>query len=157
MEEFDPRDFAGFLPCRLAGLECGFEYDFRPLEADDEELRDRIGDSDRVVEFVLHGGSQLDLTAALRAAAALTHLSGGIYYDPQSDQTATHRGVYDILHELEKAERTRGRLAAEEDAAMTTHRCPHCGAPCPTYRKTCKACGRSVRGQDVDLPTSGGR
>jgi hypothetical protein len=31
---------------------------------------------------------------------------------------------------------------AEADAKRTNDRCPTCGQPMPSYRKTCKACGR---------------
>lgn len=48
--------------------------------------------------------------------------------------------------EAEAQERERDRLAAEKDAAITDNRCPHCGVPCPSYRKTCKACKKPVRG-----------
>lgn len=34
---------------------------------------------------------------------------------------------------------------AAEDALITTSTCPHCAKPCPSYRRTCKHCGRSVR------------
>lgn len=33
---------------------------------------------------------------------------------------------------------------AAKDAAITDQRCPFCGKPCPSYRKTCKHCGKSV-------------
>jgi hypothetical protein len=146
LDEFDPRDLDGFLPCRLDGLECGFEYYFGPLEEQDEELRAQITDCDRVVTLILHGGQMRDLKAAMYAAAALTEVSGGVFYDPQGDQSVRGRGVYALMRQDEEAQRERGRLAAEKDAAITNNRCPHCGAPCPSYRKTCKACGRAVRG-----------
>ena len=34
---------------------------------------------------------------------------------------------------------------AEADAKITDNKCPHCGQPCPSYRKTCKHCGKSVK------------
>ena len=37
--EFDPLQFSGFLPCRLEGQACGFEYWLDPLE---EESRDEL-------------------------------------------------------------------------------------------------------------------
>ena len=149
LDEFDTRNFDGFLPCRLDGIECSFEYYFHTLEEQDEEIRDRIGDSNRVVTLVLHGGQMTDLKAAMFAAAALTEVSGGTFYDPQGDVAATGKGVYELIRQDEERERERGRIAAAKDAAITDERCPHCGAPCPSYRKTCKACGKAVRGPTV--------
>jgi hypothetical protein len=34
--------------------------------------------------------------------------------------------------------------AAEADARITDRKCPQCGKPCPSYRKTCKHCGQKV-------------
>ena len=36
------------------------------------------------------------------------------------------------------------RREAEKDATITDRKCPQCGAPCPSYRETCKACGANV-------------
>jgi hypothetical protein len=33
---------------------------------------------------------------------------------------------------------------AEADAKITDFRCSNCGQPCPSYRKTCKHCGKPV-------------
>ena len=33
---------------------------------------------------------------------------------------------------------------AEADALITNSTCPHCGKPCPSYRKTCKHCRRAA-------------
>jgi hypothetical protein len=35
------------------------------------------------------------------------------------------------------------RMAAA-DAKITDRKCPHCGQPCPSYRKTCKHCRQAV-------------
>jgi hypothetical protein len=145
LDAVDLRNFDGFLPCRLDAIECGFEFDFGPLEDQDEELGNEISDCDRVITLTLHG-NLLDLRAAMYAAAALTEISGGVFYDPQGEQFATGRGVYELIRQDEESERERGRRAAEKDAAFTNDRCPHCSAPCPSYRKTCKACGRAVNG-----------
>jgi hypothetical protein len=34
--------------------------------------------------------------------------------------------------------------AAVADAKITDRKCPHCGQPCPLYRKTCKRCRQPV-------------
>ena len=152
LDEFSPCDHAGFLPCRLNGGQCGFEYYLgavadlvKDLESEDiERLRKQIGERDRVVTLRLHGGRMDDLMAAMYAAAVLAELSDGVFEDPQSGEFATGRGVFELLRRNEDSERERGRRAAEKDAAVTDRRCPHCNAPCPSYRKTCKACGHTV-------------
>jgi hypothetical protein len=146
LDEFDPRDHAGFLPCLLGGAECGFEYDLTRADDLDAEVRTRVGDRNRTVMFVLHGGRAGDLKAAMYAAAALTEISDGVFLDPQSGTIATGHGVFELIRSAEDEARERGRHAAAKDAAITDARCPHCGAPCPSYRKTCKACGLVVRG-----------
>jgi hypothetical protein len=45
------------------------------------------------------------------------------------------------LFETEDDRRAKRRAAAEKDAALTSRRCPQCGAPLPSYRKVCKVCG----------------
>jgi hypothetical protein len=47
--------------------------------------------------------------------------------------------VWKLMPAEEKAK------VAKRDAQLTDHKCPHCGQPCPSYRKTCKHCLRSVR------------
>ena len=55
--------------------------------------------------------------------------------------------------EAERSEREAGgrdratalARVAEKDAKITKQRCPFCGQPCPSYRITCKHCGRNVR------------
>lgn len=145
LDEFDTRSMDGFLPCRLDGADCGFEYSFHPLEGQDEEIRDRIGNCNRIVILRFHSEMN-DYKAAMYAAAALTEISGGTYYDPQGELIATGNGVYELIRQDEERERERGRIAAARDAAITDNRCPHCGAPCPSYRKSCKACGKAVYG-----------
>jgi hypothetical protein len=140
IDEFAPRAHSGFLPCRLNGVECGFEYSFDPLPEQDEALRKPIGNRDRVVTLVLQGSLD-DLRAAMYGAAALTELSDGVYFDPQSGEFAIGRGVYDLIRRDEDADRARRRRAAEKDSGLTDQRCSHCGAAFPAYRKTCKGCG----------------
>jgi hypothetical protein len=36
-------------------------------------------------------------------------------------------------------------IIAAKDSRITTHTCPFCGKPCPSYRVTCKHCGEQVR------------
>jgi hypothetical protein len=59
------------------------------------------------------------------------------YYD--DGITPTPKGTPKSAEELARA--------AEADARLTDATCPHCGQPCPSYRKTCKRCGKPVNGR----------
>jgi hypothetical protein len=62
------------------------------------------------------------------------------------EEMARSRGVrrsYDEERAREKQAHMDG--VALKDAQITTERCPFCGKPCPSYRKTCKHCHRQVR------------
>jgi hypothetical protein len=56
------------------------------------------------------------------------------YYD--DGITPTPKGLPKPPEELVRA--------AVKDAAITDSKCPHCGQPCPSYRKTCKHCRKPV-------------
>jgi hypothetical protein len=139
LDDFSSREHTGFLPCRLNGVQCGFEYYFAGLEGAYEDIKTKIGDRDRVVTLVLHG-SMDDLKAAMLTAAVLTELCDGVFYDPQGPEFLIGDGVFKLIQRDEDAERERIRRLAEKDAAITDRRCPKCGAPCPKYRKTCQVC-----------------
>src|SRR5512133_2716137 len=118
LDEFSPREHTGFLPCRLNGSECGFEYLFHPLEDQDAEIRGQIGECARLVEMIWHGRMD-DARAAMYAAAVLTEISGGVFHDLQTGEFATGRGVYELMRQAEESARERGRRAAAKDAAVT--------------------------------------
>jgi hypothetical protein len=87
--EFDVATFSGFLPCKHEGKPAGFEYFFeRVAEADaglsKAELK-RIGDRDVMVSFVTHSDLR-GLATAVIAAAVLTELSDGIFWDQESNE-----------------------------------------------------------------------
>jgi hypothetical protein len=48
--------------------------------------------------------------------------------------------------EHERWKQQQMEIEAAKDAAITDKRCPFCGKPCPSYRKTCKYCGQAVAG-----------
>lgn len=52
------------------------------------------------------------------------------------------RAAYDAERERNRQEQM--DIEAAKDAAITDKRCPFCGKPCPSYRKTCKHCGKAV-------------
>ena len=59
-------------------------------------------------------------------------------------QSRKARGVEQPPEKLAKLQRE-----AEIDAKHTSDRCVECGQPIPSYRKTCKRCGRPRGGPDV--------
>jgi hypothetical protein len=80
--EFDVDAFSGFLPCRYAGADAGFEYNSGPIEFVDElTLPD---DFDFSVTFVTHSDTR-ELASSIASAAVLCSLSRGVLVDPQAD------------------------------------------------------------------------
>jgi hypothetical protein len=79
--EFDVDTFTGYLPCRYAGVDAGFEYLAGPPEAHHLELP---ADFDFSVTFSTHSDMR-ELAASTVAAAVLCALARGILYDPQGD------------------------------------------------------------------------
>ncbi len=82
--DFDVDDFTGFLPCRYAGIDAGFEYSSGPIEFVDElELP---GEFDFSVTFATHSDMR-ELAASVVCAALLCGVGRGILVDPQADLT----------------------------------------------------------------------
>jgi hypothetical protein len=99
---FDVDEFSGFLPCRYAGGDAGFEYTSGPIEFVDElELPD---DFDFSVSFATHSDLR-ELASSIVAAGVLCSLSGGILVDPQADMTvAAEDAVAWVREQLEELE-----------------------------------------------------
>jgi hypothetical protein len=146
LDAFNSRVHRGYLPVTYQGRRTGFEYDFSPIDVeafggDPPE----VGGRTHIVTFKLHGTEDV-FDAALYAAAALTKIANGLFSDPQTDGDDAEGGeVFELIERRKAEEADRRRLAAAEDAHITDRRCPSCGAPCPWYRKTCKACGVAQR------------
>jgi hypothetical protein len=85
--DFDPLKDTGFVPCRCAGFEAGFEYYLHSRDAVASAypvLKPLIDGYDSAVSFVW-SGQPADCATAIAAAAVLTSLSSGLMYDPQDD------------------------------------------------------------------------
>jgi hypothetical protein len=145
LDDFSPRELTGFLPAKLDGQECGFEYLYHPVDPDEpEEVLAEIGDRDHVVLFVTHA-SEIDGRSAMLAAAVLTELVDGVFLDPQGGEFARGHGVFVLMEEGERAAReARMRRAEEKWGPITERRCPKCGAPCPEYKKECGVCSFAI-------------
>lgn len=88
--ELDVDEFSGFLPCRYAGADAGFEYSSGPIEFVDElELP---SDFDFSVTFTTHS-SMRELASSVVSAAVLCSLCGGILVDPQGDVAVAADGA----------------------------------------------------------------
>jgi hypothetical protein len=144
-DDFSPTEHVGFVPCRMGGKECGFEYSFDAIDhEEDEDIRAIVGERTHVVTFTLHG-SLLDLGAAELAASVLTDLANGVFFDPQSGSHAIGKAVYRQLAEERNAEHQRKLEEAERKwAKVTERRCPKCNARCPEYRGSCWVCGYTI-------------
>lgn len=142
-DHFTPREHTGFVPVIMNGKSCGFEFFFGSIDDEPDEVLDQIGDRDCVVSFVLHGSLE-DLKAANLASTVLTKISDGVFFDPQSGEFAKASNVFELLQRDAETLREHRKRQAEKYAATTDLRCPKCNAPCPSYRKTCKACGFEV-------------
>ena len=48
-------------------------------------------------------------------------------------------------HQRARQKQAQMDAIAAKDAQITSERCPFCGKPCPSYRKTCKHCRKPVK------------
>jgi hypothetical protein len=135
----------GFIPAKLDGQECGFEYSFSPIaDGEFDELREVIGGRTHVASFVWHS-SLVDGTAGNIAAATLADIANGVFFDPQSGTHAVGKDAYSMMEDLVRSDREWKHAAAEQKwAKVTERRCPECNARCPEYRGSCWVCGHHV-------------
>jgi len=86
-ETLDVHKQTGFSPAGYAGQSTGFEFAVEPADnvlSYYPHIADRVGDREKCATFTW-GGDLTEMAAALSAAAALTKLCDGIYYNPQDD------------------------------------------------------------------------
>ncbi|NQV26999.1 MAG: hypothetical protein HQ518_21830 [Rhodopirellula sp.] len=137
------REFSGYLPVKFNGADSGFEWYYGPVEEVFGRRPRELADRDFAIDFVTHSDMQ-ELTCALYAAGVLGKLADGLFHDEERDAFVPCDRVLEIVRNIGVEERDRKRRLAEKDANLTDRRCPECGAPCPTYRKTCIACGYAI-------------
>jgi len=85
----------GFWPAALKGRDSDFEFDVTPVSDVVEAFPDiagRLSGLDIVGNF-RWGGDLNEMACALVAAAALTSVSGGIWFDPQEGECRDTSGV----------------------------------------------------------------
>jgi hypothetical protein len=145
LDPFSPREHTGYLPAKLNGQDCGFEYFYQPLDAaDTKDVRAEVGDRDRSVSLVCHS-SEIEGRAAMLAAAVLTKLVDGVFFDPQGGGFARGGGVFTLIEQGERSGwDARMRRAEQKWGHTTSRRCPKCNAPCPEYKNKCAVCGFAI-------------
>ena len=85
--DFDVRFFSGFLPCKYAGRDAGFEYSSE-IVADhelDENVIAQIGDRDVVVNFNTHSDMR-GLITSIIASAVLCARVDGVLWDAEANE-----------------------------------------------------------------------
>ncbi len=140
----DLRMHSGYLPARLNGSDSGFEWFYGKtceVIGDGIEIPSGYG---HAAAFVTHSDMG-ELICALLAAGCLAIASGGLFFDEETGAFVSGDRSIEIAGRIKQSEKENKRRLAERDSSITDQRCPSCGAPCPSYRKTCKACGADVR------------
>jgi hypothetical protein len=100
-QSLDLRKDTGFSPTAYNGQESGFELYLDPAASYLESyphIAEQIGGRDRCVSF-RWGGDLVEAAAAISSAAALTKLTDGIYFDPETDRVFTADVVLDGIQE----------------------------------------------------------
>ncbi|MEZ5992095.1 MAG: zinc ribbon domain-containing protein [Planctomycetota bacterium] len=99
----------------------------------------------------------IDGLVVLDDSRAIPIFEESLEEDPEDIRWLAEIGLQRLLHpeeiaaeaerrhaEMEQAQKEALERQAERDARVTSHRCPNCGKPLPSYRRTCKYCGRPV-------------
>ena len=139
----DLRQHSGYLPARFNGADSGFEWSYGIVDEVFGERPDGAGGRGHAIDLVTHDDEQ-EAMCALYAAGVLARLTDGLFYDEDAGDFVPGDRAMEIAAEWARSEQERKQRLAAADAALTDRRCPECGAPCPSYRKTCKACGYAV-------------
>lgn len=93
-DDFDPRTFSGYLPCKWKGEGAGFEIFFCEVAEFefDGDLSAEIGDRDVCISFVTRS-SETDLMVAIAAAAVLCEKHDGVLLDEESGDFFPAKGA----------------------------------------------------------------
>jgi len=103
----------GFIRCQYAGKDSGFEL-YRDEVEDvelDPDVSQGIGDRNLVMSFVSHGDLR-ELTCAIVAAAVLTSLTDGMYWDTEGEELFPAEGAITQAKEVEEDLRLELKAAA---------------------------------------------
>jgi hypothetical protein len=97
----DLRKDAGFSPTVYNGQQSGFELNLDAAGSYLESyphIAEQVGGRDSCVSF-RWGGDIVEAAAAISCAAALTRLTDGIYFDPETDRVFSADVVLDGIKE----------------------------------------------------------
>lgn len=85
--DFDPKSDVGFLPCKYAGQNAGFEYYWDPKARDGLEggPAARIGNRDARADFITHSDMR-ELMASIIAGAVLCAMADGVLWDTEAGE-----------------------------------------------------------------------
>jgi hypothetical protein len=100
-ESLDLRQDSGYSPTTYDGQDSGFELYLEPAAAYLESFPDiakHVGARDTCVSF-RSGGDVVEAAAAIACGAALTKLTDGIYFDPETDQVFSADTVLEGVQE----------------------------------------------------------
>ncbi len=139
----DLRLHSGYWPVKFNGADSGFEWYFGKVVDIFGSNSISTGGREHAINFVTHSYTQ-ELICALYAAGSLAKIGNGWFFDEEANDLVSGDRAIEIAAEIWSAENERKKSKAAQDAALTKLRCAKCGAPCPSYRKTCKACGVAV-------------
>ncbi len=123
LDDISTTEHSGFLPIRFNGEDCGFEYYYGPVDSEqDKEILPSLGDRNRVVELVIHGGRELDTRVAMLAAAVLARQSDGVSFDPQGGDLVNGSEVFEWIDRQEAEEREVRMADAQKKWSNITER-----------------------------------
>lgn len=94
--DFDVETFTGFLPCKYAGEDAGFEYYSHRLSKTDRAELDLLESYDFAVTFVTHSDLR-EFVSSLICAGVLCKVSDGTLLDPQSGESYTAENVLEFV------------------------------------------------------------
>lgn len=139
----DLRSHVGYLPAKFKDMDSGFEWHFGEISEVFGRKLEVAGSRSQAIEFATHSDEQ-EAICALLSAGTLARISDGLVYDEESENFVPGEHLIKVATDWAASEERRKESIAAADANLTDRRCPECGARCPTYRKSCKACGFAI-------------
>lgn len=139
----DLRQYTGYLPAMFDGVDSGFEWYYGEAMDIFGRRPGSVGDRTHAINLVTHSDEHEGL-CALYAAGVIAKMTDGLFFDDDAGVFVPGDRAIEMAAEWKASQQEQRQKLAAQDAAFTDRRCPECGAPCPSYRKTCKACGFAI-------------
>src|SRR5262245_61991637 len=96
--DFDLLFATGFRPCLFRGVESGFEIFGETVGEETRQELSLPSNCDYQISLVTHSDLR-EFATSFVAACLLTHLTGGMYYDPQEDEQHGTEGIIEWARE----------------------------------------------------------